>query len=83
MLNDLLSNEKLKVITSKENPMTQEELFERSMKVAPGGVHSPVRSFKSVGGNPIFFKRAEGAYLYDTDNKEYVDFCLSFFCVMF
>jgi glutamate-1-semialdehyde 2,1-aminomutase len=58
--------------------MTQEELFERAKKVAPGGVHSPVRSFRSVGGNPVFFKRAEGAYLYDTDNKEYVDFCLSF-----
>ena len=51
---------------------SQEELFERAKKVAPGGVHSPVRSFRSVGGNPIFFKRAQGAYLYDTDNKEYV-----------
>ena len=36
--------------------MTQEELFERAKKVAPGGVHSPVRSFRSVGGNPVFLK---------------------------
>jgi len=54
------------------------ELFERSKKVAPGGVHSPVRSFRSVGGEPIFFKSANGAYLQDVDGKEYIDFCLSF-----
>ncbi len=54
------------------------ELFERSKKVAPGGVHSPVRSFRSVGGEPIFFESAYGAYLKDVDGKEYVDFCLSF-----
>lgn len=53
-------------------------LFERSKQVAPGGVHSPVRSFRSVGGDPIFFKSAKGAFLKDVDNKEYIDFCLSF-----
>lgn len=54
------------------------ELFERSKKVAPGGVHSPVRAFKSVGGDPVFFKSAEGAYLTDVNGKTYIDFCQSF-----
>jgi glutamate-1-semialdehyde 2,1-aminomutase len=58
--------------------MNSQELFERSQKVAPGGVHSPVRAFKSVGGNPIFFKKAEGAYLTSVEDKKYVDFCMSF-----
>lgn len=57
---------------------TSEQLFKRSLQVAPGGVHSPVRAFKSVGGTPIFFKSAEGAYLTDVDGKRYVDFCMSF-----
>ncbi|NCN10631.1 MAG: aminotransferase class III-fold pyridoxal phosphate-dependent enzyme [Leptospira sp.] len=54
------------------------ELFERSKKVSPGGVHSPVRSFASVGGTPVFFEKAEGVKLWDVANKEYIDFCLSF-----
>ncbi|MEQ1878510.1 MAG: aminotransferase class III-fold pyridoxal phosphate-dependent enzyme, partial [Bdellovibrionia bacterium] len=54
------------------------ELFERSKKVAPGGVHSPVRAFKSVGGDPVFFKEALGAHLTDVDGKTYIDFCQSF-----
>jgi len=54
------------------------DLFERSKKVSPGGVHSPVRSFASVGGTPVFFERAEGTKLWDVENKEYIDFCLSF-----
>lgn len=54
------------------------ELFERAKKVAPGGVHSPVRSFKSVGGTPVFFEHAEGAMLRSVDGVEYVDFCQSF-----
>ena len=58
--------------------MNSSELFERSKLVAPGGVHSPVRSFKSVGGNPIFFKSGKGAYLTDIEGKDYIDFCLSF-----
>ena len=53
-------------------------LFERSLKVAPGGVHSPVRAFKSVGGTPIFFQGAEGAYLTSVEGKRYTDFCMSF-----
>ena len=58
--------------------MTSEELYSRSLKVAPGGVHSPVRAFKSVGGTPIFFERGEGAYLYSVEGKRYIDFCQSF-----
>lgn len=54
------------------------ELFKRSQKVSPGGVHSPVRSFRSVGGNPIFFRKSEGPYLYSVEGKKYVDYCMSF-----
>ncbi len=57
---------------------TSQSLFDRSLKVAPGGVHSPVRAFKSVGGTPIFFKQAEGAYLTSVDGQRYTDFCQSF-----
>lgn len=58
--------------------MDSEKLFKRSLQVSPGGVHSPVRSFKSVGGTPIFFKSAKGAFLYDVEEREYIDFCMSF-----
>ncbi|MBR9872412.1 MAG: glutamate-1-semialdehyde 2,1-aminomutase [Gammaproteobacteria bacterium] len=51
-----------------------EELFEQAQKYIPGGVNSPVRAFRGVGGTPVFFKHAEGAYLYDEDNKRYIDF---------
>lgn len=54
------------------------ELFERSKKVAPGGVHSPVRSFRSVGGTPVFFSKAKGPILTDVEGKEYIDYCMSF-----
>ena len=43
------------------------ELFSRAQNSIPGGVNSPVRAFKSVGGTPIFLERAKGAYLYDAD----------------
>jgi glutamate-1-semialdehyde 2,1-aminomutase len=49
-------------------------MFERAQRVIPGGVNSPVRAFKSVGGTPLFFQRATGALLYDLDNKPYIDF---------
>ncbi len=48
-------------------------LFERAKQFIPGGVNSPVRAFRAVGGNPIFIKRASGAFLYDEDGNEYVD----------
>ncbi len=55
-----------------------EKLFQRAQKVSPGGVHSPVRAFKSVGGNPIFFKEARGPYIVSVEGGEYIDFCQSF-----
>lgn len=58
--------------------MDSTELFNRSQKVAPGGVHSPVRSFRSVGGTPVFFRRSEGAYLHSVEGKRYIDYCMSF-----
>ncbi len=58
--------------------ITSEELFERSKKVAPGGVHSPVRSFKGLDRAPVFFEKANGAYLYSVEGKQYIDFCQSF-----
>ncbi len=51
-----------------------EQLFERSQKLIPGGVNSPVRAFRSVGGTPVFFKRGQGAYLWDEDDKRYIDY---------
>ena len=50
------------------------ELFNRALALLPGGVNSPVRAFKSVGGEPFFAKRAEGAYLVDVDGNRYVDY---------
>lgn len=47
--------------------------FERALKVIPGGVNSPVRAFKSVGGSPVFIKSAKGPYLYDVDGNSYID----------
>ncbi len=53
------------------------ELFKQAQQHIPGGVNSPVRAFKAVGGTPVFFQRAEGAYLFDADDKRYVDYVLS------
>ena len=53
------------------------KLFEEAKKVIPGGVNSPVRAFKSVGGSPIFIKEAKGAYLYDEDGNKYIDYISS------
>lgn len=50
-----------------------QKLFERAQKSIPGGVNSPVRAFKSVGGTPLFIKKAAGAYLYDVDDNKYID----------
>lgn len=58
--------------------VTSEELFQRALKVAPGGVHSPVRSFKGLDRAPVFFKKAHGAYLTSVEDKTYIDFCQSF-----
>ena len=54
-----------------------QSLYNDSQKLAPAGVHSPVRAFKSVGGTPIFFKKGSGPKLTDVDGNNYVDFCMS------
>lgn len=50
------------------------ELFNKAKLLMPGGVNSPVRAFKNINGNPIFFDRAEGAYLFDADGNKYIDY---------
>lgn len=58
--------------------LTSEELFEKAKKLAPGGVHSPVRSFKGLDRAPIFFTQAQGAFLTSVEGKKYIDYCQSF-----
>jgi glutamate-1-semialdehyde 2,1-aminomutase len=53
------------------------ELFQRAQKTIPGGVNSPVRAFRSVGGTPIFIRKAKGSYLYDADGNKYIDYIAS------
>ncbi len=53
------------------------QLFERAQQSIPGGVNSPVRAFKSVGGTPVFIKNAKGAYLFDVDGNRYIDYIAS------
>jgi glutamate-1-semialdehyde 2,1-aminomutase len=53
------------------------ELFQRAQSILPGGVDSPVRAFRAVGGQPIFIERGSGAYLYDVDGNRYIDYVLS------
>ena len=55
-----------------------DELFARARAVSPGGVHSPVRGFRGVGGTPRFMRRAHGATIVDVDGKSYTDYCLAF-----
>jgi glutamate-1-semialdehyde 2,1-aminomutase len=54
-----------------------ERLFARAQRILPGGVDSPVRAFKAVGGTPRFIRRASGAYLTDVDGREYIDYVMS------
>ena len=54
-----------------------EALFEKANRFIPGGVNSPVRAFRGVGGTPVFFARGEGPYLFDADGKRYVDYVCS------
>jgi glutamate-1-semialdehyde 2,1-aminomutase len=51
-----------------------QQLFEQSQRLIPGGVNSPVRAFRSVGGTPVFFKKGAGSRLWDEDGKEYIDY---------
>ena len=57
---------------------SSEKLFEESLQYVPGGVHSPVRSFKGLEITPRFFREAGGAYITDVEGKNYIDFCMSF-----
>ena len=52
-------------------------LFEKAKNYFPGGVNSPVRAFRSVGGNPIFIERGKGSHIWDADGNEYIDYCCS------
>lgn len=56
---------------------SSKSLFERAQQSIPGGVNSPVRAFKSVGGTPVFIAKAKGAYLYDEDGQKYIDYIAS------
>jgi len=56
---------------------TSQQLFERASKHIPGGVNSPVRAFKAVGGTPVFIERSEGACIFDSEGKRYIDYVLS------
>jgi glutamate-1-semialdehyde 2,1-aminomutase len=63
---------------NKENLMTRShDLFQSACRHIPGGVNSPVRAFKGVGGDPVFFTRGEGAWLYDADGNRYIDYVAS------
>lgn len=57
---------------------TSEALFERARRVTPGGVHSPVRAFRGVGGVPRFIREARGSRMTDVDGNSFIDFCMSF-----
>jgi len=56
------------------NTTKSKQLFEKAKKYIPGGVNSPVRAFKSVGGDPVFIERGSGSKLYDVDGNEYIDY---------
>ncbi|MEX2271175.1 MAG: glutamate-1-semialdehyde 2,1-aminomutase [Vicinamibacterales bacterium] len=58
--------------------MTSSDWYARALATAPGGVHSPVRAFRSVGGTPLFVARADGARITDVEGTSYIDFCMSF-----
>jgi glutamate-1-semialdehyde 2,1-aminomutase len=59
------------------NRTVSAELFSKSKTYFPGGVNSPVRAFKSVGGTPLFIKKGNGAYIWDEDDNQFIDFCCS------
>ena len=63
-------------INNMETPISK-GLFDRAQKTIPGGVNSPVRAFRSVGGTPLFISKAKGAYLYDADGNKYIDYIAS------
>ncbi len=62
------------MVTTPLKTTRSEEIFTAAQKLMPGGVNSPVRAFKSVGGQPIVFDRVKGAYIWDVDNNQYIDY---------
>src|SRR5512137_835828 len=62
--------------TIRPRPMYErsQQLFEASQRVIPGGVNSPVRAFRAVGGTPVFFREGKGAWLVDVDGNRYIDY---------
>ena len=56
---------------------TSKKLFQKAFRIIPGGVNSPVRAFRAVGGNPLFIERAKGSKIYDVDGNSYIDYVLS------
>ena len=56
---------------------SSQQLFDRAKKSIPGGVNSPVRAFKAVGGTPVFIDHSEGPYIFDSEGKRYIDYVLS------
>ena len=60
--------------TLRPRGMSNAQLFERAQRVIPGGVNSPVRAFRAVGGTPPFIARAEGAYMVDAEGRRYIDY---------
>ena len=61
-------------LTLASNATTNSILFREAKEYIPGGVNSPVRAFNGVGGDPVFFDRGEGAYLFDVDGNSYIDY---------
>src|SRR4030067_3140865 len=60
-----------------KNHTISKNMFRRASTVIPGGVNSPVRAFKAVGGNPLFIEKAKGSKIYDVDGNSYIDYVLS------
>jgi glutamate-1-semialdehyde 2,1-aminomutase len=59
------------------NTAQSQALFVAAQKIIPGGVDSPVRAFRAVGGRPLFIERGQGPYLFDADGNRYIDYVLS------
>ena len=72
-----------KTMRKKIGKMSQKALFARARKSLVGGVNSPVRAFKSVGGTPVFVQSGAGSRLVSTDGRSFVDYCLSWGPLMF
>jgi glutamate-1-semialdehyde 2,1-aminomutase len=73
-VNHLLDKETSLITSSQLKTTKSEEIFAAAQKLMPGGVSSPVRAFKSVGGQPIVFDRVQGAYVWDVDGNQYIDY---------